>query len=463
MMKMRNTRPVGFGLVFWGLCFFFNPSFAVIDVLPDFIGCILICAGLSRVALVCPPMKEARAAFGKLAIADAVKTLSLLVIFSMGTTAEQPSALLLAAFAAAVVELMFLVPAVRSLFNGFSTLATKYDCEALYGNSLGGRSYTDRIERCTLHFLFFREAVCLLPEFAALATSSYSDSAWGRIYDHIGVMRAFSCILAGAFGIYWLIRILRYRRKLNREQNMLACVGSSCGEYLEAHPGIAVERRHGLAFLFLFAGMLFSVDFYLDFHNVIPDAVAGILLLIGALIPAVESKYRYATAAAAGVYTVIASISSHLSYRFVNQYSAGEIAKNQEAAEAYLGMWLMALAEFIAFLVLLVMLLLLLRAVIKQWAGYRAQHTSSDFEERCHRGLLAEFDGQLIRCFVFGFISGLLSFLYDYIKELPGRGILHVLEYTWMFDFCAALLFAILFGTLLTGIFKEIKNRFLYD
>ena len=38
----RASRPLGFGLVFAGLCFFFNPYVAVIDVLPDFIGALLI-------------------------------------------------------------------------------------------------------------------------------------------------------------------------------------------------------------------------------------------------------------------------------------------------------------------------------------------------------------------------------------------------------------------------------------
>ncbi|MBQ8357174.1 MAG: hypothetical protein IJX39_05130 [Clostridia bacterium] len=461
-MMRRHTRPIRFGLVFFGLFFFFNPYFAVIDVLPDFIGCLLICAGLSRAALIHPDMKTARTAFLKVAAVDVLENLSLMVIFGMGSGAEQPTSLLIAAFGAAVLELMFLVPAVRALFDGFLALSTTHDCVALYGNSYGGVSYIDGVSRLTLIFLFFREVVCLLPEFTSLTTSSYSDSAFNRIYDYIGLMRVFACILVTLAGLYWLIRLLGFYRRLRREENMLVALGEQHRAYYDAHPGIAVEHRYGWSFLLLILGVFLLTDFYLDFSNIFPDYLAAALILGGVLISDADRKYRICTAVAACVYGIISAVSGRFSYDFVNQYSAGEIAKNAEASQAYFQMWMMALVEFLVFLVLLASLLLMLRAVIKKWAGYRA-HYESEFETRCHRDLLAEFDGQLIRCFVFGFISGLLSFLYDYIKELPGEGFLHVLEFTWIFDFCGAVLFAVLFTSLLSNIYSEIKNRFLYD
>lgn len=459
----RSTRPIRFGMALAGLCFFCNPYFAVIDFLPDFIGCLLIFLGLARISLIQGSMKEARTAFLKVAVIDIAKNITLLIVFGAAGPNEQATALLLTGFSAAVLELMLLIPAVLNLFDGFSDFATSYDCVALYGNKKGGLSYTDRVKKATVIFLIIRESVCLLPEFTALTQSSYQDSMWNRIYEHIGVMRGIACLIVAAAGIYWLISLIRYFHKLRGEKEAMVQVGAAYQAYYSAHPGIAVERRHRWSFLVLFVGGLLLIDFYLDFRNILPDGIAGILLLAGACIPSVDKKHRIFAAIASGVYAVVSTFSGKFSYNFANNYSVGEITKNTEASRAYLQMWLMALAELLVFLVMLVSILLLLRAVIKKWAGYRPEHRSSEFEDRCQSGLMSELDGKLIRCFVFGFISGLLSFLYDYIKELPGKGILRLLDYIWIFDFCAGVVFAVVLASLLSNIYSEIKNRFLYD
>ena len=460
----NNARPVRFGLVFLGLCFFFNPTFAAIDVLPDFIGCLIIAAGLLRAALLNAELKKAQLGFLKMALVDGIKNIALMGALGTGSAADQPTLILITAFASSTVGLIFGIMAVRALFDGLFSLACTYDQVELYGNVFGGASATERIEKWTTIFLIVREAICLLPEFAALSTStgSFSNSPLRHLYDYITLLRSVAVIVAGVVGIVWLVNLLIYYAKLRRASGLFEGLGERYALYCEEHPGLFVERRHGLALLILAVGSVFLVDFYLDFKNVIPDAVAGVLMLIGALIPAVGWKHRMRTAVTAGVYTVLSVISTRFAFDFVSRYSADEIARDEAAGRAYLAMWVTSLAEFLAFLLLLVFLLLLLREVVREWAGYRAEH-KGDFEDRYLQGLRTDFDGKLIRLFVFGFLSGLLSFLYDYIKEMPGKGIYHVLEFTWIFDFCAAVLFTVMFIVVLFEIFGEIRNRYRYD
>ena len=94
----KKLQPMGLGLIFAGFCFFFNPYIAVLDLLPDFVGALLIWFGLLRYARISAPMAEARRAFLKLALADVVKNLMLMVIIGMGASNEQPTMLLIAAF-----------------------------------------------------------------------------------------------------------------------------------------------------------------------------------------------------------------------------------------------------------------------------------------------------------------------------------------------------------------------------
>ena len=465
---MENKRkPIRFGTVLVGLLFFCNPYFAAVDVLPDFIGCLLIWLGLSRIAPLHSYARDAQSAFLKLAGVDAIKSLLLIAVFSMGYgTAEQPTALLVIAFAAGVVELFFLLPALRALFDSFFMLASRYDCTALYANPHGGLSKTDSICRLSMIFVVVREIACLLPEITALSTSSFSDSAFDRIYEFIGIMRLLACVFVALCGLYWVVRLLCYFRKLHREREMLSQVAESYCAYRTAHPGITVIRRHAVSFALLGAGFLLLTDFYLDFANVIPDHVAGILICLGAILPMGLSALRAATAVAAGVYTVVSFVSSDLSATFALQFTPNDLGKNHEADLAYTEMWIWALVELIAFFALLVCLLLLLRGIVREWAGYRAMHNTEEkgFEDRAHRSMLERFDSRILLCSVLGFFAGLASFLFDYLQMPPlGRWIDLFFDYFWMLDFGFSLLFAVAMWVLLTRIYTEIKNRYRYD
>ena len=460
----NKVKPMRFGTVLLGLLFFFNPSFAALDVLPDFIGCLLIWLGLSRVALLHRFAADAQRAFLKLAAIDAVKNLLLVAVFGLGSgTAEQPTALLIIAFSAAVLELFFLLPALRALFDAFFMLASQYECPTLYANPYGGLSKTDSICRLSRIFVVVREVVCLLPELTALTTSSYSDSALDRIYEYIGIMRLLACLLVALCGIYWAVRLMVYFHRLHGERAMGEALAERYRAYFAEHPGITVKRRHAVSFAFLGAGLLLLTDFYLDFQNIIPDPVAGTLICIGALLPMGKGGLRAATALLGCAFGVISAVSSKLSAAFVLDFSPGALGKNHEADMAYTEMWIWALAELLVFLALLICLLLLIRAVVRDYAGYRAEHVEEGFEDRAHRELLSYFDGRLLIGGILGFLAGIVSFLFDYIQTPSGTGIYHFLDYLWMFDFGFSLIFGIFLCVMLVQLYYEIKNRYRYD
>ena len=66
----------------------------------------------------------------------------------------------------------------------------------------------------------------------------------------------------------------------------------------------------------------------------------------------------------------------------------------------------------------------------------------------------------MLRTFVFGFISALCSFIYDYMKEIPSKGVFRLMEFFWSVDFVMATLFAVMMTVLLGNIHKEIRYRF---
>ena len=141
-------------------------------------------------------------------------------------------------------------------------------------------------------------------------------------------------------------------------------------------------------------------------------------------------------------------------------FSVGDIEKTKEGAQAYRLLWGSALLEFLIFLAFFALLLFAMRAVIVKWAGYLPAHIDLEFEQRRRQAFLEEFDGELIRLFVFAFLSGLFSFIYDYMQIIPGGKWFRFLEFFWAYDFCFCLLLATLFSATLSNIHKQIKYRF---
>ena len=117
----------------------------------------------------------------------------------------------------------------------------------------------------------------------------------------------------------------------------------------------------------------------------------------------------------------------------------------------------------LVFLLMLGAVLMLLRHVIDRHAGYMPAVMQTDFDVRARKGFIEEMDGALLRVFVFGFLSALTSFLFDYLKQFPTKGLFYLLEYLWMLDLTLALVFACVLGSTLLEIYREIQNRHTYS
>ncbi len=464
---MNKQKSLHFVPVLIGLCFFFNPYFAVIDFLPDFIGCLLIALGLFHVSRIYAPMREARRSFFILAIIDLVKNLMLLFVFGNSALGEQEVLVLIVAFLSATLGTTFTVVAMRKLFDGFDWIAWSYDCTPLYMPVLGRRSRTELFRHFTIFFLIFKETVLLLPEFASLLNSSYVNSDMIRIYDYIGVMRVLAIIPALILGILWLCALISYFVHLHKQKELFEHLTLQYRSYMSEHPGIRVLTRYTVSFLLIGTGMLLLADFYLDFRDILPDPLGGVLIVIGIALLGLPKNKLLPALLSACAYTAASAFSSGKSYAFVSHYSGSDIARSEEAAGAYEAMWLSSLGEFALFLILLLFLLLALRAVLLKWGGYVPQHTDREFEKRHAKKIHDEFDWQFIKCYIFGFFSALLSFFFDYFKTWTNteklRYFSRFMEGLWIPDLLLALFFSIYLFYTLAGVMEKIKERFQFE
>ena len=265
---MKKIKPFSFAAIFLGFCFFFNPYFAAIDVLPDFIGALLIAVGLLPLARQRADMLAAQRAFLYFAAVDVLKQALVIFTFSIGTGSEQELLLLIVTFLGASVCLWFAITAVKAFFFALESLAATYDVQELYRAKKHYRSRTECIERFTVLFFVLREALCLLPEFTVLLNTAYVDDPSLRLYNFIGLMRGMVFLPVLVLGIVWLCRLSRYFGRVKREREVLYQLGEKYESYMESHPGIRIKSRFLLALLLMGVGFALLVDFYVDYKNI---------------------------------------------------------------------------------------------------------------------------------------------------------------------------------------------------
>ena len=466
----KTFRPISFLPVYLGLLFFANPYFGALDLLPDFLGCALILCGISRASRFSGIMSEAKDRFIKLFVLDLIKLIVLLAVMGSSANADRPTLYLIVAFVCALLHVWLSCSALRSLYDGFYALAMKTDTQALYESvpkrhlffkNRAARSRTERVLQSAYIFVILRECICLLPEFSALSTTVLETGAnHVNMYQYIGIMRLLAFMIVLIASIFYIISVSRYFLVVKKQKSFaekLLCLEQG---YFSSNPGNKTERRYATVFLFFSIGAFFMTDFYLDFTNVIPDILGAICFAVGVLYTDLSKKQKIVCTVGAGVYGLLATLSSYFARDFAMHFSVGDIDKTAEGARAYLLLWGSALLEFFAFLAFLVLLLLLLRTVIFKWAGYLPKHDDLEFEQRRRIAFLEEYDSRLIKIFIWGFFSGLFSFIYDYMQIIPGGKWFRFLEFFWAYDFCLGLIFACLFSALLAEIHKQIKNRF---
>ena len=447
-----------------GLLFFANPYLAAIDLVPDFLGALLIALFLIPLSRLFPSVREAREAFLRLALVDFVKALLLVFVFSSSALGEQEVLLLIVAFLSATVGTLFAVLAFRALFDGlYAVVSVMPEGEGSEDRTAGLYRAITRTSRLSVIFLVGKEAVSLLPEFAALLNTTYVDSGVSRLYDYIGTMRLLVTIPVAIASVFFILLLVSFFRRLFAAKGLRVALTEYYEAYMAEHPGIRVQATHAVALTLMGVGGLLLADFYLDFQNMIPDALGALLLLIGILLLRMPMKNTLPAALSVGAFGAVAYVSSELSYRFSSSHKPSDILRSEVVAAEYTAMWIFSLLEMLLFLGALLCLLLFLRAVLVKWGGYKGELDVEHFEERNERRMREEFDGRLITCFVLGLFSGVASFFFDYFKNWPDTKIFRLMEGFWILDLLLALAFGSFFCYLLFEIMERVRERFQYE
>ena len=126
----KQLRTLKTGWLIFAVVMLFNPNVNLIDILPDFIGFFNLAKFFEKAADCAPYFEEARSAFMKLGYISLAKipALAIVVIVRSGNVIDN-DIIALMALIFAVLELLYLIPVTKSLFDALTYLGERSEAK----------------------------------------------------------------------------------------------------------------------------------------------------------------------------------------------------------------------------------------------------------------------------------------------------------------------------------------------
>ncbi len=279
-MSSSVEREVKMGLasVFVGTLFFMNPCFRMLDILPDFIGCIFIIAGLSKLSVIDYRTDNAKRYATYYAFVSFLKLPLSFYIF----TREQ-GYLLPATFIFSVLEGMLMVGFFISLIGGLQYLLSRENCEDRH------LKISENASVVCFIFSIARAVISFVPELLSLGKQkdSFDYNYYATAEMNVAMAKPYAEILAFAvllvFGIYCAFIIGRFLLGVKRDGDFISALSARYGKYTIDNVDTMNHRKVKFALLLFFLAVLLWFNQILDFVNVIPNTLSYIVMIFGTI------------------------------------------------------------------------------------------------------------------------------------------------------------------------------------
>jgi len=506
-VPIRSWKRLGIGYIIAACFFLFNPNITVIDIFPDIIGYTLILVGLSKLIFVNDAFDDAASRFKKMLVICCGRFAAILLLFGLFDERERPYAFLLFSFSFMVLELICLLPAFKSMFEGFIYLSGRYKSDVAYSRRpakdiLKGRAlevfgeeerqellrqqsnlerrastrktYIEKIYRLTMIFIIVKTFGYALPEFIVLTKDTYTDNSFIMyMYNFLPHYRVLAFLVVLAVGTVWLVRTVRFFYRFGKESGFVSRIKELFVERAVRREGVFIRRSLKNVLLLIGAAAIFGVDFHASLTldiinstniavnsitiNVIPDIISAAILIIAAYVARHYVKSYKKLMVGSSVYFAVSAIRSILSLVFLFEFgSYSSVNHSYEAATLFYVNCAAGVLESIAFLATAWIFVIFMKDIIVHHTGYVSEssdRTSKSWLEGIHKELLIK----LWWAFGFAILSAISSSTYSFM--LVERHLFS--QVFWAIDFVIQCAFAISVISALFGVNDELDNRYM--
>lgn len=235
--------------------FLFNPVISVFDILPDFIGYLLLMKAFSNASYVYDNADETRYAFKAMAVVSIFKLVSLVILpFTDATMA------LVFSFSFAIIEVLFGFGAYQRLFDTTSFICMR--CSADYAVRK-----SESLKRFTVFFFVVRIVCSTAPDLFALFLSN-PQKAW--MYRFRLLFFIILTAIALIVGIIWLSRMISFFKSVLTEE-IKNKIDADFKEEMKDRQSVFFSKDFIFAISVISISMLFTIDLTIDKIEMLSD------------------------------------------------------------------------------------------------------------------------------------------------------------------------------------------------
>lgn len=399
-MYGKIKKKMGFALLPVAFFFLFDPSYALLDPLPDFIGYIILCSALINVSDISTRVSEAFVIFRKATILSVLKYLSLFLLYRFFNEEGIAVGRLLFVFVFAFFEIILLLPAYKSLFSGLLTLGMFDESEAIYKQKHARSSNaTEKLYTFTIVFVIIKNVIGALPEFTSLQNNSN--------YEFVSLLRLFAFVFVLPFSIIWLINSVKYFKSIGDDIPFIDRISSKYLEHAEAAPKFYLHRVLSVGLALMAVAFATCIDVYSDNLNFLPDLVFySISLLTVLFLKNYSRKWRPAVIIMI-IGALVSAVSDHFERNFFSEYTISAIKRDIEAYNGYYAVFFTYIAQSIVLVAAVAILLCML------WDIYKTHSSVSRPDKQSDRGKnIRSFNLRALFTLVFAVFSAAASVYY---------------------------------------------------
>ena len=442
--KMRKN--MGFSLIIFAFFFLFEPSYALVDPLPDFIGYSILCFAIINLADINDRISYAFRAFRRGIFLSIIKILSIILLDKVFVDDEKTLGLLIFVFVFALFEFLIMIPGYKALFDGLQNLGIFEGGDAVYHKKHEkGRNSSEKMYSLTLVFLIVKNLSSLLPELTTLR----ADTS----YEFINIVRILFIILALPFSLTWLINIIRYFVKVRKDTPFVKALEEKYSSLSQASPDFFVGRVIRVGLVSFFVSFILTLNLYSDGVNLLPNAFAYSALLSTAIfMRRFSGKWRH-LAVASVVGAVCSTGLLYVEKYFYEMYYIGAVNRNIEAYNHYYFMLALYIVQSVIFVAVLIFSLMLLHDIFIQLFNREAsEHDEYKKEDKRKFGI------KLYACLSMGILYALSSVYH--IFSLPRSNWSWIYRYSGVISTAITILFIASAAVLISHL--QEKNNKIY-
>lgn len=342
---MKTNTKKRLGRIALGMIFLLNPNINIVDILPDFIGCVLILSGLSSLRDISDSLEDARRNFLRLfwVSLSHLPAFVLMIIISSNYVSEK-SSILVFTFVYSVLEFVLINNALTSLIDGFVYIGERHDGDCCFYETKknGKRLDVGKLRFATTLFLLITKGFTVAPNLVYLFDTSIGYGMIMSPYvrnpvEYIGPLTAICFIPGLVVGIMWVRRIYRYVMGIAKDEEFVSRIEAILSDKAVCNTAVYKYRRISTAVFVLFAAAILCADLYINEFNLFHDVASAFVFLGAALF--MKKRFKEASIAPIAVCSVYAAAQTlmfALAWYFNEHFKFSDVGRVEESDMVYL-------------------------------------------------------------------------------------------------------------------------------